>query len=154
MLSVLYSVIRLLVDVVTTMRRDQAELAAEVLTLRRQVQVLERQIKRVHWTPGDRMVMAVQARLLPKSAWKGLLVKPETVLGWHRDLVRRKLGLLPRPTTPRQTSPVGRGSSPDRETSDREPWLGLLPNQGRTHEARPQGGGNNDPIGTHSPSAG
>jgi len=48
MLSVLYSVIRLLVDVVTTMRRDQAELVAEVLTLRRQVQVLERQIKRVH----------------------------------------------------------------------------------------------------------
>jgi hypothetical protein len=34
MLSVLYSVIRLLVDVVTTTRRDQAELAAEVLTLR------------------------------------------------------------------------------------------------------------------------
>jgi transposase InsO family protein len=90
MLSVLYSVIRLLVDVVTTMRRDQAELAAEVLTLRRQVQVLERQIKRVHWTPGDRMVMAAVARLLPNSAWKGLLVKPETVLGWHRDLVRRK----------------------------------------------------------------
>jgi len=89
-LSVLYSVIRLLVDVMTTMRRDQAELVAEVLTLRRQVQVLERQIKRVHWTPGDRMVMAVVARLLPKSAWKGLLVKPETLLGWHRDLVRRK----------------------------------------------------------------
>jgi hypothetical protein len=80
MLSVLYSVIRLLVDIVTTMRRDQAELAAEVLTLRRQVQVLERQIKRVHWTPGDRMVMAVLARLLPKSAWKGV--------GFKKDVTR------------------------------------------------------------------
>ncbi len=34
--------------------------------------------------------MAVLRTHLPKSAWAGLLVKPETVLGWHRALVRRK----------------------------------------------------------------
>src|SRR5439155_26831591 len=27
---------------------------------------------------------------IPKSGWASLLVKPETVLGWHRALVRRK----------------------------------------------------------------
>ena len=73
-----------------TSRADQAQLRAEVLALRRQVQVLERQIKRVRWTPGDRMLLAALRDHLPRSAWAGLLVRPETVLGWHRALVRPK----------------------------------------------------------------
>src|SRR6266536_4973041 len=39
---------------------------------------------------GDRMLMAALRDRLPQSAWAGLLVRPETVLGWHRALVRRK----------------------------------------------------------------
>src|SRR5713226_1852140 len=73
-----------------TSHGDQAKLQAEVLALRRQIQVLERQIKRVHWTQGDRMVLAALRERIPRSGWAGLLVKPETVLGWHRALVRRK----------------------------------------------------------------
>ncbi len=82
--------LRVLLDVVVTSRGDRANLEAEVLALRRQVQVLERQIKRVQWSPGDRMVMSALRDRLPQSAWAGLLVRPETVLGWHRALVRRK----------------------------------------------------------------
>ena len=63
---------------------------AEVLALRRQVQVLERQITLVHWSPGDRMVLAALRERIPRLGRAGLLVKPETVLGWHRALVRRK----------------------------------------------------------------
>ena len=88
--SLVYSLIRVLLDVFATSRGDQAKLQAEVLALRRQVQVLERQITRAHWTPGDRIVIAALRDRLPQSAWAGLLVKPETVLGWHRKLVRRK----------------------------------------------------------------
>jgi hypothetical protein len=40
----------------------------EVLALRRQVQVLERQIKRVRWEPGDRMVLAALRERLPRLA--------------------------------------------------------------------------------------
>jgi hypothetical protein len=79
-----------LLDVMGTSHGDQAKLQAEVLVLRRQVQVLERQIKRVRWSPGDRMVLAALRERIPQSALAGLLVKPETVLGWHRQLVRRK----------------------------------------------------------------
>ena len=86
----LYSLVRVLIDILTIMSRDRSDLAAELLALRRQVQVLERQIKRAKWTPGDRMVIAALRRLMPKEAWDGLLVKPETVLGWHRELLRRK----------------------------------------------------------------
>jgi putative transposase len=88
--SVLYSLIRLLLDVVSTSRQEQAKLQAEVLVLRRQVQVLERQIKRVHWSPADRMILAALRERIPRTAWSALLVQPETVLGWHRALVRRK----------------------------------------------------------------
>ncbi len=85
-----YSLLRVLLDAIATSRRDQAELQAEVLALRRQIQVLERQIKRVKWTPADRMVLAALQDRLPRSAWAALRVQPETVLGWHRDLVRRR----------------------------------------------------------------
>jgi len=88
--SLIYSLLRILLDALATRQAGQAALQAEVLALRRQVQVLERQIKRVRWSPGDRMVLAALRERIPKSGWAGLLVRPETVLGWHRALVRRK----------------------------------------------------------------
>ena len=90
LVSLVYSLLRALLDVIATSQCDRAQLQAEVLALRRQVQVLERQIKRVRWTPGDRMLMAALSDHLPQAAWAALLVRPETVLGWHRALVRRK----------------------------------------------------------------
>lgn len=88
--SLIYSLLRVLMDVLATRHADQADLQAEVLALRRQIQVLERQIKRVEWSPGDRMVLAALRGRIPRSGWAALLVKPETVLGWHRALVRKK----------------------------------------------------------------
>jgi len=86
----IYSVVRLLIDLIDITRADQARLQVEVLALRRQVQVLERQVKRVRWQTGDKLVLAALMRRLAPEAWSGLLVKPETVIGWHRALVRRK----------------------------------------------------------------
>jgi hypothetical protein len=71
--GVLYSLIRLLLDVVATSRQEQAKLQAEVLVLRRQAQVLERQINRVQWSPADRMILAALRERLPRTAWAGLL---------------------------------------------------------------------------------
>lgn len=97
--SLLYSVVRLLLDLTSTFRAEKAELRSEVLALRRQVQVLERQVRRVRWSPGDRMLLAALRERLPRFAWPGLLVKPATVRGWHRQLVRRRwaaYGVRPR----------------------------------------------------------
>jgi hypothetical protein len=85
-----YSLARVLLDIIATSHASDVELRAEVLALRRQVQVLERQVKRVRWEPGDRLILAALRERLPGSAWAGLLVRPETVLGWHRELVRRR----------------------------------------------------------------
>jgi len=35
-------------------------------------------------------VLAALREWLPRTAWSSLLVQPETVLGWHRELVRRR----------------------------------------------------------------
>jgi coenzyme F420-reducing hydrogenase beta subunit len=67
--SVIYSLIRLFLDVVVTSRQEQTKLQTEVLVLRRQVQVVERQIKRVQWSPADRMILAALRERLPRMAW-------------------------------------------------------------------------------------
>ena len=69
--SLLYSLLRALLDVLATNRGDQAQLQAEVLALRRQVQVLERQIKPVRWTPGDRMLNGGATRSPPQIGMGG-----------------------------------------------------------------------------------
>src|SRR6266702_2553101 len=62
---------------------------AEVLLLRHELRGLRRQINRPQLTPADRTIVAALARLVPRPALGGL-VKPETILAWHRQLVRRK----------------------------------------------------------------
>ena len=61
-----------------------------MLVLRRQVQVLETPRQARALVPSDRMLIAALQQRLPGSAWGALLVQPETVLGWHRALVRRR----------------------------------------------------------------
>jgi putative transposase len=52
--------------------------------------VLRRQViqPRVDW--ADRAVLAGLARLLPRPSWNRVFVRPETLLRWHQDLVRRR----------------------------------------------------------------
>src|SRR6266851_2638434 len=87
--AALYSALRLVLELIQLEHKDAADLKAEVLALRQQVKVLERQIKRARWQPEDRLILSVLRERLPRTAWAGLLVRPETVLGWHRELVRR-----------------------------------------------------------------
>jgi putative transposase len=72
-------------------RSDHAK-DAEILILRRQVAVLQRQARtpRPSWT--DRAILSALARLLPHSHLRQLrlIVSPRTLLRWHADLVRRR----------------------------------------------------------------
>ncbi len=87
--AALFSSLRLILDLIEHRGREASALQAEVLVLRQQVKVLERQLKRVRWQPRDRLLLALLRERLPQSAWATLLVQPETVLGWHRELGRR-----------------------------------------------------------------
>ena len=89
LLSVLYAFVCLLVDLALIRCRDARARDVELLALRHEVRVLGRQVKRVGWQPGDRFVVAMLGRRLPRAAWRILPVRPETLLRWYRELVRR-----------------------------------------------------------------
>jgi transposase len=71
-------------------RSDRAK-DAEILILRHQVAVLQRQVKAPRLSWADRAVLSALARLLPGSQLRQLrlIISPRTLLRWHADLARR-----------------------------------------------------------------
>ena len=71
-------------------RSDRAK-DAEILILRHQLAVLQRQVKNPRLSWADRVVLAALARLLPGSQLRQLrlIISPRTLLRWHADLARR-----------------------------------------------------------------
>src|SRR5438445_3034160 len=84
-----YSLLRLLLDVADVRLRVR-DPEAELLLLRHQLRVVRRQVKRPQLDVADRAIMAALSHRVSRAAWVAILVQPETVLGWHRQLVRRK----------------------------------------------------------------
>jgi hypothetical protein len=62
----------------------------ELLALRHEVRVLRRAAKRTPWQPADRLFLAALSQCVPRMEWWRFPVRPETLLRWHRDVVRRK----------------------------------------------------------------
>jgi len=85
--SLVYFLVRRLLGV-GSRRQDQNDI--ELLVLRHQVKVLQRQVARPRLNRLDRVLLAAASRRLTKSSWSAFLVRPETLLQWHRELVRRK----------------------------------------------------------------
>ena len=77
---------------------------AEILALRHQITVLERQLgkTRPRFCPGDRAFLAALLHRLPRDVLGRfrLLVRPDTVLRWHRDLLARRHAARSRPRSP------------------------------------------------------
>src|SRR4051794_17961872 len=76
----------------------------EILALRHQIAVLERQLgsRRVHFTAADRALLAALLHRLPARTLRRLrlVVHPDTMLRWHRDLISRRHAARSKPRRP------------------------------------------------------
>jgi putative transposase len=76
---------------VVSSRRGAADKDIELVVLRHQVRVLERQVHgRIRYRPVDRALLAALSRLLPGNAGEPSWSRPATLLRWHREAGRRK----------------------------------------------------------------
>jgi len=85
--SLLYFLVRRLLGAGSQL---QDEKDIELLVLRHQVKVLQRQMKRPRLHRLDRVLLAAASRAMTRSIWSSFAVRPETLLRWHRELVRKK----------------------------------------------------------------
>ena len=69
--------------------RSKPALVAENALLRHQLAILRRSVKRPRCTPADRALLVLLAGRI--RAWRSalLIVQPDTLLRWHRELFRR-----------------------------------------------------------------
>ena len=87
--------------------RSRASLQAEILTLRHQLNVLRRKSpQRLTFTSIDRLVFAGLYRLAPGVLDALKIVRPETVIRWHRAGFRAYWRWKSRPRRPRWRSVI------------------------------------------------
>jgi putative transposase len=88
--SFVYLAVRNLFTLVCLLTRPRRSKELEILVLRHELAVLRRQAGLRKLTRADRALFAALSRSLPRAAWAGFPVKPETLLRWHRQLVARR----------------------------------------------------------------
>src|ERR1700680_2705524 len=120
---------------VPTFFRPRLALQAEILALRHQLLVLQRSSRghKLHLSPADRALWVWLSRLWTEWRSALIIVKPETIIGWHRqgfrlywrwksrplagrppvssdvrDLIRRMSLVNPRCQGRSETRPLGR----------------------------------------------
>ena len=100
--------LRLIFAVLASLFKSRAELEAENLVLRQQVNVLRRRVpKRPALTNVDRPLFVWLLRWFPSTAGALAIVRPETVIRWHRVGFRaywrwRSRGRVGRPKVSRE----------------------------------------------------
>jgi putative transposase len=101
--SFVYVAVRRLAALILLCARSSDAKEIEILVLRHELDILRRQRPRPPLQPGDRALLAAFSRLLPRGRWSVFLVRPGTVLGWHRRMVARRWTY---PNAPKGRPPV------------------------------------------------
>jgi putative transposase len=87
--SFVYLVLRRSLGLILLCSRSAGAKETEIVVLRHELAVL-RQHPRPRLQPADRALLAALSRPLPRARWSAFLVQPETLLRWHRRMVRRR----------------------------------------------------------------
>jgi transposase len=89
--SLLYVGLCRILGLIASFRRTESDTDIEIMVLRHQVRILERQLHaRVRYRPMDRAILAAFSRLVPRARWRSFLVTPDTLLRWHREAAKHK----------------------------------------------------------------
>ena len=104
--ALVYLLLRRVVRLIAGSSNDQMNTEVELLVVRHQLMVLKRQVGRPRLCRRDRLFMVAISGVLSRARWSSFPVSPQTLLRWHRELVRRKWTL-------RRRSACGRPPIPD-----------------------------------------
>jgi putative transposase len=107
--SLVYLLLRKLLRLIGSSDRPEHAADVELVVLRYQLAILRRQVKRPIYRVRDRAFLSAASRMLPRASWSSFLVRPETLLRWHRRLVARKWTRPHRPPGRPSIDPEVRG---------------------------------------------
>lgn len=88
--SLLYLLFRRALAVAALRLRSSEFKELEIVVLRHELAVLRRQGARPRLDDRDRVFLAAASRLLSRASRPSFFIRPDTLLGWHRQLVRRR----------------------------------------------------------------
>jgi putative transposase len=87
---VLHVVCSFLLDLLHALRRSEHDQTIEVVLLRQQLRLYERQARQPQPSRWEKVVLATLAARLPDLSQVCLVFTPATLLRWHREIVKRK----------------------------------------------------------------
>src|SRR3954447_1209737 len=99
-LRLLYLIFQHLLGLLLLLDHTSATKDVELLVLRHEVAVLRRTNPRARLDWADRAVFAALIQRLPRALRRHRLITPDTILRWHRRLVRRRWTYPHRPGRP------------------------------------------------------
>jgi putative transposase len=114
----LFLVVSLVVDLLTVRTKAESDKDLEIMVLRHQLRILQRKVDRTpRYSRPEKLILAVLTvrfkvrvkRLRHRLEEALLLLKPDTLLKWHRELVK-----------PKWTFERGPGAGRPRTTADFE----------------------------------
>ncbi len=79
------SILRIILLLFRALFRNRSQLALENLALRQQLAILRRKVVRPRVRHAERALWVILARVWDQWRSALILVKPETVLRWHRQ---------------------------------------------------------------------
>lgn len=88
--ALLYILTRRMLELVALRFHSGRSKDLEIVVLRHELAILRRQVARPELADADRVFLAAASRLLPRRRWPSFVVRPETLLRWHRRLVARR----------------------------------------------------------------
>src|SRR5262245_36451873 len=82
--------LRWLLEFVTLRAGSDEFKELEIIVLRHELAILRRTRRRPPTAAIDRMFLAAASRLLPRAHWRSFIVRPATLIRWHRRLVAKR----------------------------------------------------------------